>query len=148
VRDTAIYFRDRNAAPLSERREGLMLEMRNLCKEWMELSAAKRVRLDMADSGDTLTIFDSRKCRTALLHRLKGVQRDVYLLADQPISPEGIHKALLNKYDRADIDEALEKLTEANLMIFLSNRYLSLALPMDHTLFTLRYLVPLAARKK
>lgn len=76
--------------------------------------------------GDRLDIVDTRRCRTKLRHRLRGLARRVYEQCEEAHSLSRLKKALPDA-DEAELQAALEGLVRDRLTLHSDGKYLSLA---------------------
>ena len=98
---------------------------------WREL--AGNVTLRMFDRGDgVLLIHDTRPDAAAFQQRFTGVAREVYLLCDTGQTLEEVLRCAdrfgPGAADEADVHSMLKTWIDARIMVFLDDRYLSLAL--------------------
>ena len=83
----------------------------------------------MTDYGDEIFIMDNRPCMTGPFHVLTGAAGRIYRLAWDPVTEEKLYAELSEEYGREEISEAVQMLLDNKLMIFLTGRYLALAVP-------------------
>ena len=101
-----------------------------MVEEWSSLSGSGDFHgLTMRADGNDIFIMDERPCMKQPFYVLTGVTGEIYRLAWDPITEEKLYEALAKRYDKEEVAEAVRMLLENNLMIFLSGRYLALAVP-------------------
>ena len=115
---------------VKHRHENLYERLRTMVKEWSALSASDAFHgLTMKDYGNEIFIMDNRPCMTAPFHVLTGAAGRIYRLAWDPVTEEKLYAELPDEYGREEISEAVQMLLGNKLMIFLTGRYLALAVP-------------------
>ncbi len=85
------------------------------------------------DSGDELRVWDFRPSSHGRLTRLRGLEREGYLVCDQACSPRQLIQGLALRgleVEVADLDGILGQALDGGLMVWMDGRYLSLALPL------------------
>ncbi|MCA1538054.1 RiPP maturation radical SAM C-methyltransferase [Bradyrhizobium sp. NBAIM03] len=135
--DQVYYFEDSEdndvgghyAAGDANRRPGLQavaLGVDAWLRSWYE---PKLPMLSMRDSGEELTVEDTRAIAVECKHRVKGLKREILLAAD-----EGVPETLLRKrlatanVMQAEIDAAIADMTARKLVIRLDGRLVGLPL--------------------
>ena len=116
-----------------KRRAGLYERLTEMVETWRRIDDSPHFHGltmdDMDDDPDGIFIMDARPCSTAPFLVLRGVESEIYRLAWSPVSYRKILEKLQGRFGLGEIDAALRMLTEKNLMIYLSDKYLALALP-------------------
>ncbi|WP_026528692.1 RiPP maturation radical SAM C-methyltransferase [Butyrivibrio sp. VCD2006] len=112
------------------RRKELYEKLDEMVETWKRLDELPDFHgLTMDDDGEGIFIMDTRPCSKSPFTMLTGIQSEIYRLAWGPVSYKKICEELGDKYSEDEIKEALNILTDSNLMLYLSDRYLALALP-------------------
>nr|GAJ37819.1 hypothetical methyltransferase PH0819 [Bradyrhizobium sp. DOA9] len=135
--DQVYYFEDGEDNDLSDfcaegdlnRRPGLTAVTRGV-DDWLKSwSSPKQPMLSMRDSGDALTVEDTRTIAVERKHLVKGLKREILLAAD-----EGVPDALLRKklgianVRQPEIDAAIADISARKLVIRLDDRLVGLPL--------------------
>ncbi len=131
VEQIAFHFIDEN------RKEDpvLVLEkvrLRSAAKEWNQKwkNGDLITRLDMYDENDTLFLTDNRSISSQRNSQLTGIFRDIYLAADHPVGWKTLLRTVIKDredYSEEDVSKAARELCERKLLLYLSGKYLSLA---------------------
>ncbi|MBE0586311.1 MAG: RiPP maturation radical SAM C-methyltransferase [Desulfofustis sp.] len=112
------------------RQKKLWRPVRRKIAAWQEFHRRRRDRegpaLGYRDGGSFLVISQERPGRPSLLHRLRGVSRELYLYCDQPRSMEEIRTAF-PRLRPAAIDGFIDQLCRKRLMVREAGRVLALA---------------------
>jgi len=89
------------------------------------------------DDEDTLTIVDDRDCAVKEQIKLTGVDRWLYLECDQIRSISKLKSKVLERYPEAvnSIEERLQRLLDLKVMLVDDDKYLSLAVSIEHEYF-------------
>ena len=115
---------------VKHRHENYYERLRKMVREWSALSGSDAFHgLTMTDYGDEIFIMDNRPCMTGPFHVLTGAAGRIYRLAWDPVTEEKLYAELPDEYGREEISEAVQMLLDNKLMIFLTGRYLALAVP-------------------
>ena len=115
---------------VKHRHENYYERLRKMVREWSALSGSDAFHgLTMTDYGDEIFIMDNRPCMTGPFHVLTGAAGRIYRLAWDPVTEEKLYAELSEEYGREEISEAVQMLLDNKLMIFLTGRYLALAVP-------------------
>ncbi len=96
-----------------------------LSEEWRKGSQM----LFMRDFGDMIKVADTRRIAQLQLYRLTGVDAEVLRVARRTVREEKIYEKLIERFSREEIQETLEFLEEAYLLLHIGDEYLSL--PVD-----------------
>lgn len=104
--------------------------------QWIDMFwSALPPLLCMSEQGERLQIVDTRPCAIDRVFYLEGLNRRIYLLCDQALTPRELIKALRNKYELAlswqEIQPAIDELQKLKILVKLSGRFLSLAVAGD-----------------
>ena len=98
-------------------------------KKWNEqFHSKKRERLSMAETGAGISIRDTRACAEEGSCELSGLAAEVYRLAWEPAPPASLLERL-PKSSEEEVKAVLDDLVARKLMLFLSGKYLALAVP-------------------
>ncbi len=87
--------------------------------------------LYMCDKDEQIVVVDTREVSTNSVHILSGLMANVYRLCDEPITFERLKSkvtAIDQEIDDDEINQCLTFLIENNLLLSMSNCYLTLAL--------------------
>lgn len=103
--------------------------MRAEVAAWIESSRdAAPPRLDMAVSDESIEIVDTRPIAVAPSHTLAGLHRELYLACDEGRTRRWLHTAFDKQGVAAGaVDEALQELIDAKLMLDADGRVVALA---------------------
>ncbi|WFU25535.1 RiPP maturation radical SAM C-methyltransferase [Bradyrhizobium sp. CB1717] len=135
--DQVYYFEDSEdndvgghyAAGDANRRPGLQavtLAVDAWQRSWYE---RKLPMLWMRDSGEELTVEDTRAIAVERKHRVKGLKREILLAADEGVPETLLRKRLATANAiQAEIDAAIEDMTARRLIIRLDGRLIGLPL--------------------
>ncbi|MBN1525182.1 MAG: RiPP maturation radical SAM C-methyltransferase [Spirochaetales bacterium] len=133
----ANYFEDANRIYSENFEEHGIDELRGAILDWQQIfgqygNSAQRVRLTARDDGETTEIMDSRPYARRERITLTGLHRFVHQLCAMPMSRTSIIRNLERRMpksiDQPEIDAAIRDLEESRLLLFMSGKYLSLAL--------------------
>ena len=98
-------------------------------KSWNKLFySAKAPELIMAETESGISIHDTRPCAQEEDCLLTGAVAEVYRLAWEPASPASLQKHLPESSEE-EVQGILDDLVGRKLMLFLSGKYLALAVP-------------------
>ena len=107
--------------------QDLYIRLHKAVNEWRSLFYSESCpHLVMSDSLFGLMIFDTRPIAPSPRIILLGLKARIYRLASEPVPLNKIISALPDDSEE-DIRKCLDELVSQKLMIFLSNRYLALA---------------------
>ena len=84
----------------------------------------------MIDFDDYIRILDTRKVATQISVELKGLAARIYRICYKPVSKSQVMRMLAETKaeDEAEVEAVLQDFVDRNLALFLSGRYMSLAL--------------------
>lgn len=123
------------AAKDADRRPGLHAVAKSLdawLKSWHE---ATLPMLSMRDSGEEITVEDTRAVAVAREHRINGLERRILLAADDGMPETRVHERLkAMMVSPAEIDAAVADLVARKLIVRLDRRLVGLPLWHPHTL--------------
>ena len=94
-------------------------------QSWVRDEAAQLV---MLDRGDYVMMLDSRPCKRASVSFLRGAEAEICRFCRLPASPAQIVDRLCGQWPEKRIQQALDWLTEHGYLVFLSGKYLLIAL--------------------
>ena len=105
--------------------------VQELIHEWQRAATSKEPAiLNFLCLGDAILITDTRPIAKCHIVKLDGLHALLYRLMESPITPESLMTKLSEyDYNEKEISEAIKELDEMALIIYLSGRYLALALP-------------------
>jgi ribosomal peptide maturation radical SAM protein 1 len=113
-----------------------MEELREAVTQWKKANALDA--LIYLDDGETLTIVDKRPSCVAPHYVIDGVERFIYLCCEDGASLATIKKGLQEEYhtevSSSQLDDTLNDLVTARLIIAIDNCYLSLAISGNYRL--------------
>ncbi|MCW3096786.1 MAG: Radical domain protein [Chthonomonadaceae bacterium] len=101
---------------------------------WRNLRAAAPEacpRLDLTQSESGVVITDTRPCAIQQTHTLSGLAARIYLFCDVAQTQNALTREFRDHADTTDIQETLESLIAAKLMIEMESQHLSLAILRD-----------------
>ncbi len=81
-----------------------------------ELPRKQRPRLDLRRNGNALVITDTRACAVRRMHRLSGLEAEIYLLCDTPKMIPSLLQNLGNHAER-EVRQILRRLHNARLLL-------------------------------
>jgi hypothetical protein len=118
---------DRPFYDIKKQNRDLYIRLHKAVKEWRSAYySASGTHLVMMESLFGLMIFDTRTIAPSPRIILLGLKARIYRLASEPVPLNKIISALPDDPEE-DIRRCLDELVSQKLMIFLSNRYLALA---------------------
>ncbi len=117
-------------------KERMNKETRTLCERLIKLLTEWKTQypqsvLDMKDRGDFLVVTDTRPCRKMSLCFLKGIARRICLFCVLPRTFDRIVQEIAGEADSVtaqDVQECLDYLTESRYLVFISGKYVTLAI--------------------
>lgn len=140
IEDIAYYFEatiELNIDNLSllemEKRPGLA-KIQKCIVQWIQaFQSASPPLLLMSNQEEELRILDTRPCAVHRSLSLTDLHQKLYLICDRALTPREILKALSEQYNLScsweEVQLILNELQELKILMKLSNRFLSLAIP-------------------
>lgn len=129
IRQVAMYY-DLTGGPFKaekERHQALYGELTDAVQEWKAAhDGGASPDLIMTETRDGLSILDTRPCGARLLTRLSGLAAEVYRRCADPTSPRALNAAL-GGVPEEEIAACAQDLIDRKLLLFLSGKYLALA---------------------
>ena len=132
IRRIAMYY-DLTGGPFfdaKKRHQPLYQELTDAVEGWKTLrKKGASPDLLMTQTREGVSILDTRPCRVRLLTRLTGLAAEVYRLCGDPVSPAALRAALEGRCREEALAACLDELVSDRLLLFLSGKYLALAVP-------------------
>lgn len=117
-----------------ERHQALYHELIDTVEWWKSLQRGSvSPDLMMTETGEGVSVLDTRPCRARLLTRLNGLSAKVIRRCGAPISMQALEMALDGAYPASEIAVCVEDLIDRKLVLRLSDRLLSLAIPANRS---------------
>ena len=131
LRDSALYFdlTGGEAYEAFQAHSPLYEKLKCIIRGWQQSWVdGEPARLIILDRGDYCMMVGSRPCRRSSVSFLRGAEAEICRICGMPASPAQIMKLLGGSWPEKRILQALDWLTERGFLIFLSGKYLLLAL--------------------
>lgn len=111
--------------------EELYTELRRLVNDWVKLYLNDGFHgMTMNDMGDGIFIMDTRPCSLMPFVMLGELESSIYRTAWSPVSLDVLYDTLKEHgYSHDEIKDTADSLVSRKLMIYLTGKYLALALP-------------------
>ncbi len=131
IRDLAFYY-DLTGGETFDKFQAhfpLYEKLRDVIRAWQQSwMRGEASQLIMLDRGDYIMMLDSRPCKRASVSFLRGAEAEICRFCRLPASPAQIVDRLCGQWPEKRILQALDWLTERGYLIFLSGKYLLIAL--------------------
>lgn len=136
IRQIAMYY-DLTGGPFmktKERHQALYRELIDAVEGWKGLrQGGVSPDLMMTETDEGVSVLDTRPCRARLLTRLTGLSAEVMKRCGAPISVQALERTLDGAYPAPEIAACAEDLIDRKLVLRLSGRLLSLAIPANRS---------------
>ena len=98
-------------------------------EEWKKASERNASFVYRQLGKNTIALLDTRSCAYRERDILQGLEAELCLFLDRVSDEEGIFGNFAGRYEKREIQNALEKLEQRSILLRIKNEYLFLALP-------------------
>lgn len=114
-----------------KRRQGCYRELDTKVKQWLEAFFYRYDRLEMTVKNDEIEIMDLRQAGGTPFVTLRGLKKEIYLLAEKVVKIEYVKARLQDCFAPEAIEAAIAELAEQKLLLRYQGEILALAVKLE-----------------